>query len=313
MRASARHSTADYPDYGSFEADDRYASWELAPAERVCPPTYGGSGRARLRGGFLLLFAVGCGWLLLPREQSYWRQWLPAGVMSSLSGDGGRGPAAPESIERAMAAKGKPVAQAAPFGTHSRPEPVEPGASATAAARAPDRIEANLHWPRSDVPRSDEKLEADGEQRAPVAIDAAAAPESTAAAPLPPAEPEPADPYQMRAAAVGLHPGLSRVLLERLTPTDYRNAGVAVKTALADTPDDAVFVWPRQRKPELALFRVRFVAGAPSGCRRYVVTVVKDGWSTTALPMENCEPRAASSRASTGAADRSLVGAAGSR
>ena len=95
----------------------------------------------------------------------------------------------------------------------------------------------------------------------------------------------------MRAAAVGLHPDLSSVLLARLSPTDYRNAGFAIETAMEETPDNAVFVWPRQRKPELALFRVRFVAGAAPGCRRYVVTVVKDGWPTTALPMEKCNVR----------------------
>jgi len=50
-----------------------------------------------------------------------------------------------------------------------------------------------------------------------------------------------------------------------------------------------VFVWPRQRKPELALFEVRFVPGAAPHCRRYVVTVTKDGWSTTAPPMEKCD------------------------
>ena len=60
-------------------------------------------------------------------------------------------------------------------------------------------------------------------------VDDAAAPpaiDEPAAAPLPPPTPDPADPYQMRASAVGLHPDLSRVLLTRLSPTDYRNAGI---------------------------------------------------------------------------------------
>jgi hypothetical protein len=78
------------------------------------------------------------------------------------------------------------------------------------------------------------------------------------------------------------------VLLSRLTPEDYRNARTAIETALAETPDGAVHTWPRQRKSELALFRVHFVAGAAPDCRRYVVTVAKDGWLTTALPMERC-------------------------
>ena len=88
--------------------------------------------------------------------------------------------------------------------------------------------------------------------------------------------------------AVGLHPDLSRVLLKRLTPADYSNAGIAIQTALAETPDNAVYVWPRQRKPELALFEVHFVRGVSADCRRYVVTITKDGWLTTALPLEKC-------------------------
>lgn len=106
--------------------------------------------------------------------------------------------------------------------------------------------------------------------------------------PLTPPTPDPADPNQKRALAAGLHPQLSRVLLARMSATDYRNAAHAVKTALAETPDTEVFVWPRQRKPDEALFSVRFVQGASADCRRYVVSITKDGWLTTALPMETC-------------------------
>ena len=119
-----------------------------------------------------------------------------------------------------------------------------------------------------------------------------AVPDEQVAAPpaekLPPPVVDPADPYQTRALAVGLHPGLSRVLLAKLSAIDYRNAGIAIKTALAETPDADVFVWPRQRTPELALFQIKFVAGAMPDCRRYVVMVTKDSWLTTALPMEKC-------------------------
>jgi hypothetical protein len=108
---------------------------------------------------------------------------------------------------------------------------------------------------------------------------------------LPPPVIDPADPYQKRALAVGLHPDLSRVLLAKLSPADFRNAGVAIKTALSETADTEIYVWPRQRTAELALFQVKFVAGAPSDCRRYVVMVTKDGWLTTALPMEKCGVR----------------------
>ena len=43
--------------------------------------------------------------------------------------------------------------------------------------------------------------------------------------------------------------------------------------------------------PELALFQVRFVPGAAPSCRRYVVSITKDGWLTTAPPMERCGPQ----------------------
>jgi hypothetical protein len=85
---------------------------------------------------------------------------------------------------------------------------------------------------------------------------------------LPPTNCRPRRPLPDARSAVGLHPDLSRVLLTRLSPTDYRNAGIAIQTAMAETPDSAVFVWPRQRKPELALFQVRFVPGAAPSCRR---------------------------------------------
>jgi hypothetical protein len=118
-----------------------------------------------------------------------------------------------------------------------------------------------------------------------------ASPPDTAAptaadAPLP--KPEATTPNQKRAEAVGLHPGLSRALLTRLSKTDYRNARFAIKTALTKTPDNDVFVWPRKWEPKLAMFQVRFVRGAPANCRRYVVEIAKDGWLTTARPMEKC-------------------------
>jgi hypothetical protein len=127
-------------------------------------------------------------------------------------------------------------------------------------------------------------------------IDPAAAEAPPPVQRLPPPVVNPADPYQKRAVAVGLHPDLSRVLLRRMTSSDYRNAGYAIDNAVAKTADDGEFVWPRQRKPEEALFRVRFVRGAAPNCRRYVVTVTKDRWSTTAPAMERCGPEIAARR-----------------
>ncbi|MBS0270330.1 MAG: hypothetical protein JSS54_15325 [Proteobacteria bacterium] len=98
----------------------------------------------------------------------------------------------------------------------------------------------------------------------------------------------PADPYRKRAEAAGLHPDLSHVLLARLTAADYRNAAFAIDKALKTVPDDGAFEWPRNRKNGNAVFNIHFVAGAGNDCRRYVVTVTKDRWTTTALPMERC-------------------------
>ncbi len=98
----------------------------------------------------------------------------------------------------------------------------------------------------------------------------------------------PSDPMRTRAEAAGLHPDLSAAVLAKLSKADFKNAEAAIKTALAETPDGQTYSWPRSRKPELALFEVHFVPGAAPTCRRYVVTIAKDGWLTTALPMERC-------------------------
>lgn len=105
----------------------------------------------------------------------------------------------------------------------------------------------------------------------------------------------PRDPYQARAEAAGLNPDISPALLKRFSSTDFRNARVAIERAVAKTPDNGVFIWPRQRKPGEALFKVHFVEGAGPDCRRYVVSVTMNNWTTTALPMEKCGvPRVAS-------------------
>jgi surface antigen len=106
--------------------------------------------------------------------------------------------------------------------------------------------------------------------------------------------PEPAEvaqdkgPKRAHAIAAGLSPDLPNVLLTRLSDSDLKNAGYAVKTALAKTPDDASFAWPPKPSQQQALFEVRFVAGASQGCRRYIVTVTKERWSSTTAAMEKC-------------------------
>lgn len=96
------------------------------------------------------------------------------------------------------------------------------------------------------------------------------------------------DAYRARAEAVGLNPDISRSLLMRFSARDFENARIAIERAVTKTPDGGVFVWPRQRKPKDALFQVKFVEGAGPDCRRYVVTVTMDNWTTTASPMEKC-------------------------
>lgn len=111
---------------------------------------------------------------------------------------------------------------------------------------------------------------------------------SNAPQPLPPPVVDPQDKKQKRAAAIGLHPGISPVLLSSMSDTDYRNAAHAIRKALAETTDADKFVWPLKRNPRLAVFQIHFVQGAGPDCRRYVLTVIKNGWTTTAPPMEKC-------------------------
>lgn len=129
-------------------------------------------------------------------------------------------------------------------------------------------------------------------------------PEAPPDADAPPAKPEPlpppsvdrSDPYQVKAAGIGLHPGLSHALLSRLTDADYKNAAKAIATALTETDDGAVFTWPIKPKADQAQFEVHFVPGATPECRRYVVTVSKDKWATTAFPMERCGVKRAAAK-----------------
>ena len=248
-------------------AHEDYQYDELLPGERVGPPLGRGHGKAVLR-GIIILIVLGSGWVLVDQQDAL-PKWLRTHIGAAWS-----------SLEWRMPERVEPAASAA-LSTRPAarqligPETVSP---------APQSLAQNPTAALLDVPPRPMVTT--------VPPAAAAGVEAAPGAPLPPPIVDPADPYQRRAEAVGLHPELSRVLLERLSPTDYRNAGIAIQTAIAETPDNAVFVWPRQRKPEQALFRVRFVPGAAPGCRRYVVSVTKDGWLTTALPMEKCGTRA---------------------
>jgi hypothetical protein len=196
-----------------------------------------------------------------------------------------------------------------PVETAALPPPpiisTEPAMETASMAPAQPSVQPPTPEPVTKAPAA--VPEAPATPPAPAAKPANRAPAAAKSADIPYQPPNlaPSDPNQKRASDIGLHPELSRVLLARLSPADYQNAATAIKTALAETPDDGVLVWPRQRKPEVALFRVHFVPGAAPDCRRYVVEVTKDGWMTTALPMEKCGIRkrqAAAAGAGKGAA-----------
>lgn len=123
---------------------------------------------------------------------------------------------------------------------------------------------------------------------APSAVPAASAPYVPEAEKVPPAD---AGPLRAKADAAGLHPDVPLVVLSRLSDFDFRNASAAIATALAETPEKGELVFPSASRPGIALFKVHFVPADAPPCRRYVVTIAKDGWRTTALPMEVCGPR----------------------
>jgi hypothetical protein len=262
----------------SSDDDDAFDDHAFVAGERIGRPLPRGGRKVLLRGSLLLLVAGAAGWALMGGGTS------PTEWVSRMA-------AAWRSIEPAASAFNRPAVSA--MTAASGPSQSEQATQAAAFDRAPP---GPLPPSRAFAPAPPE-----AKPEPPPPLTTAALPPPPAKAdpppePLRPARADPSDPKQMRAAAIGLHPGVSPVLLARLTPTDYRNGAFAIRTALKDTPDGAVFAWPRQRTPELALFKVRFVAGAAPGCRRYVVTVVKDGWLTTAPAMEKCGAEGAAAR-----------------
>jgi hypothetical protein len=251
------------PTESDDDLEDGFALREFYSGERICPEPERMGGSV-LRGLLVIALALGGGWALIS-YQAAWRGWLAAELATISSAIDQRAPAPVAAT--AAAAVTPPLPPPAPVA-----EPVMPPQAVQADPPHPVPQQAAAAEAQSDVTTASIEPPA-----------AALAPE-----PLPPPVVDPADPYQRRAAAVGLHPNLSRALLARLSPTDYRNAQTAIETAVAKTPDTGTFVWPRQRTPELALFQVHFVPGAAPHCRRYVVIVTKDRWSTTAPPMEKC-------------------------
>jgi hypothetical protein len=242
---------------GNYEFDD--AAVQFEPGERIGGPLASARRKLILKAGVVGAIALGGGWAWL-NHQATLSEWTAAAATAVSS-----------ALERNAPDPPAPNSPLPPLQSMATSEP-------------PAAPEVPAESPLSTVAPS------------PATADPDEAAATQPAERLPPPVADPADPYQKRALAVGLHPGLSRVLLAKLSPTDYRNAGVAIKTALAETPDTDVLVWPRQRTPELALFQVKFVPGTVPDCRRYVVMVTKDSWLTTALPMEKCGVRVKDAR-----------------
>ena len=259
--------------YDSYPTETIAAHLELSAGDRIVPQRSRRLGKWLRRSGLIGLLALG-GWSYYA-GQSIVPEWLQPQAAALTS-----------EIERHVRA------QFANLATPAKPEPAPDG---TAPANAAPKLNlAPLPAPPMPPPQLPPAPAETVAARA--NPEPAANPQTTASLPYAAASETQissgtdtaAAPYRKRAEAVGLHPDLSRVVLERLTATDYRNAGVAIQTAVAETPDSGTYVWPRRHKPDLALFEVRFVPGAAPDCRRYVVSVIKDGWSTTAMPMEKC-------------------------
>lgn len=267
------------------------------PGEPIYAPPRRGS--SMLRALVVSLALTGCGWGLLKTHDS-WRPWaddlwhVVSAAMDQTTAGATAGPdvaadgttppldipAEPLVTRDVVEAPGADTGEAVPHET-----------AGSAAASSTETSGDGAITP-ADAAAADMSGENTG------AASKAGAAEQAEVAPLPPPKADPTDPFQKRALAAGLHPELSRVLLTRMSDADFKNARLAIDKAIAETGDSDTLVWPKQRLPKLALFKVHFVAGAPADCRRYVVVVTKDGWSTTAQPMERCGVRRAQSSAS---------------
>jgi hypothetical protein len=278
MRAAARHALSDTARYHGRDVDEDYFDAGFVPSERIGPPLRSRR-KAVLQGVLLLLIVVGIAWAQLATAAN------PLGIAAALLRTAMDWVQAPPRTGKLSAAVSPSVQPEA-----SPPVVVPP---AVVPPVIPVAVPANLQRPTAgDV---DPAASRSAALSAPAPASATSEEEAPAER-LPPPTVDANDPYQKRAIAVGLHPGLSHVLLAKLSPTDYRNAGIAIQTALAKTPEGGVYVWPRDNKPDLAVFRIHFVAGAAPGCRRYVVVVAKDRWLTTAAPMERCNSQAVGQR-----------------
>lgn len=272
MSARAWYSTTTRSAHSAYDAGGDYADLDVSPGERIGQPLGRSRGKAILRGLVVIVCLAGGGWAIYGDPSAGPRWWSVVTEAAS--------PAIEQAVQWSSAQWASLVT---PPGPSANSEPTPRLAA----------LETPLPPLQASPPSTAATTPGAAPEPAVSTITTAALPPTATGVEELPAPPKRgqagADPNLKRAEAVGLHPELSRVLLARLTETDYRNAGVAIQTAVAETPDNAVYIWPRQRKSGLALFQISFVPGAAApDCRRYVVTIAKDGWLTTALPMEKC-------------------------
>ena len=278
MTSISPASNATHASYSSVD-------WDLTPGDRVGPSHAGSRRKSLLRRLIALAFVLGGGWLSWPidiEKLSNRAAKLSELVLSTTQ-------------KRTVQA---PDAALTPVANTTSPEPNEPKpepVTAATPAPTPPANSVQAATPVEPAPKTPEKAAVTSPPAKIAAIPAVGVPYDDRPSALKPSAPT--APLKRRATAVGLHPDLSHVLLEKLSAADYQNAGIAIEKAFAETESEAAFIWPRQAKKDLAVFHIHFVAGAPTGCRRYVVAIAKGGWSTTALPIDKCGvKRAAASR-----------------
>jgi hypothetical protein len=255
MYARASYSDDEFPRYAVSESEADFTSRDFYAGDPVCAQPRKGLGPVPYSTLFLLLATtVACAFASDAETRQAWTSKVERLASSLTAPD-----PPPPAIQNATAGAAQPA---------TVPPPTQPW---TAAAAQP-LPEVKVTNAPGDQDGAD-----DGKASEKKSVTEAYAP------------PRPSnDPYRRKAEAIGLNPDLSRVVLARLTPADYRNAAYAIDKAIKTVPDDGEFTWPRARKAGLAEFNVHFVEGAAHDCRRYVVTITKDRWTSTALPMEKC-------------------------
>jgi len=296
MTASHQYSAALQSALVDFDDTAAAANWDVQPSDRVGPPLARRRGKLIVRGGIVMLSLAGAGWAYLDGD-SMRATWARAStsameLASSVLERRNSGQASAPVEPRTQSTLPHVEPASTPAAAEPPPQPLPAASPPVMEAAAPPAAPAASSATPTGVVIETPKLSRD-----PAAGPAAkeevsrepATPVTTpyTETPAQPAKTASLEPYQKRAVAAGLHPELSRMLLEKLSQTDYKNAGVAIEKAMA-AKEDAVFIWPKQAKPGTAIYKIDFVTGAAPGCRRYVVTISKEGWLTTALPVEKC-------------------------